>query len=88
MGKILFHDKESKEKEELRDELMKRLEHARFVKKDSKETQFLLRVIYAVERGIYMEHNPNGTMHICPCCQKPMTIEHDVYCSNCGQLVK
>lgn len=87
MSKNLFKDKDSKRNEELRDELFKREMDAK-AKDDLKEAKFLRHVRNCVERGIYMEHNPNGTMHICPYCQAPMEVEHDVYCQNCGQLVK
>lgn len=87
MAKNLFKAEDSRKNEELRDELFKR-EMEAYKKGDLKEAQFLRKVGSCVRKEIYMEHNPNGTMHICPRCQEPMEIEHDVYCQNCGQLVK
>ena len=54
---------------------------------DLKEAQFLMRVRHRVELGIAMEHDDN-TRDICPRCQKPMELKHEVYCQYCGQLVK
>lgn len=76
----------SKENMELVEELRKREFEAR-EKGDLKEAQFLRRVKHRVERGVAMEHD-ESTVDICPCCQKPMTIKHGVYCQYCGQLVK
>ena len=87
MALNLFKNKESEQNKELSEELFKREQDARDIG-DLVEAKFLRRVRHRVERGIFMEHNPNGTMNICPRCQHPMEIEHDVYCQNCGQLVK
>ena len=51
------------------------------------EARFLMRVRHCVELGIAMEHD-DSTRDICPRCQKPMEIKHEVYCQYCGQLVK
>lgn len=70
-------------------ELVDILREREFLARDNgnhEEANFLLRVKHMVSRGVAMEHG-ESTQHICPCCQKPMEIEHGVYCQNCGQLV-
>lgn len=71
-------------------ELVKILREREFAARksgDLKEARFLMRVKHVVQKGIAMAHGKN-TQHICPYCEKPMEIEHEVYCQHCGQLVK
>ena len=83
---MLFIEEISKRNSELVEELIKREFEARD-KGDLKEAQFLMRVRHRVELGVAMEHD-ESTRDICPHCQKPMVIKHEVYCQYCGQLVK
>lgn len=57
-------------------------------KSGSDEEKDVRLLMNAVRKQIFTEHNPNGTMHICPNCQQKMYEEHLAYCVNCGQLVR
>lgn len=76
----------SKENMELVEELREREFKAR-ENGNLKEAKFLMKVKHRVQLGVAMEHG-DSTKDICPNCQKPMDVKHDVYCQYCGQLVK
>lgn len=64
------------------EELVKILREREFAARTDgnlKEARFLMRVKHVVQKGIAMEHGKN-TQHICPYCEKPMKMEHGVYC--------
>ena len=83
---MLDINEKSKKNEILSNELFERERKARN-NGDLEEARFLMRVRHCVELGVAMEHD-DSTRDICPRCQKPMEIKHEVYCQYCGQLVK